>query len=424
MDRYCYRVNKLVSIVWLLAACGQVAGVPPDAGIDSAPSTFAVRGSVSGFAGRSMVLQLNGATDLPITTDGAFEFPMRLAAGSTYTVTVKSAPICPERKCTLTNATGSISGADASVTVACEAPKYRMVAHNWGEMTVRLTDDITALANNSTATPRIITGANTMLTAGRLDSVAYDARRDLVYAASNTNGTITVFANASTATGNIAPARVIAITGETQLQAMEIDAARDRLYFGSASKLYVLANASTQSGTVTPPVAITINTAGSASLDSINDRLYVGGDFNQTLFSFDNASALTSASTPTRTVTLTGWGGPPGVAIDACRDRLYLGSNNGLPGATTQFIAAFDSASTLNGAINPTTASQAQLATGPVLNTEIDGQGTLWYWSDSATIVRGITEPQVLTGSVTTVTPDKNISGVVASGYGLDVVSY
>lgn len=371
-----------------------------------------------------MVLQLNGTTDLPITADGAFAFPTNLAQGASYTVTLKSAPVCPERKCTLTNATGSISGAGASVTVACELPKYRLVAHNWGDSTIRLTDDLAAIANNAAATPRVIAGANTTITGGRLHSAAYDAQRDLVYVASKTNGTITVFANASTATGNIAPARIITVAGETQIQAMELDAARDRLYFGSATKLYVLPSASTQMGTVTPPVAITVTTAGSASLDTLNDRLYVGGDFNQILYSFDSASTLTSTSTPTRTVTWTGWSGPTSVAIDSCRNRLYLGSNNGLPAATTQFIAAFDNASTLTGAINPTTASQAQLATGQVLNVELDGQGLLWYWPDSATTVRAINTPHTLAGSVATVTADKTITAVASSAYGLDVVAY
>lgn len=368
------------------------------------------------------MLKLNGGNDLPITANGAFSFNAQLAEGATYAVTLSSAPVCPQRMCTLANNTGTIAGADATtLTVTCSAPHYRLVAQSWGDTSVRVTDDLAAIANNGTAIPRIIKGASTMLTNSRLDSVAYDTSRDVIYAASHTSPTVIVFANGATANGNIAPTRSISIAGETALQGIEVDAAGDRLFVTSATRLYVLANASTLTGSITAPVAIPLASPASVSHDGINDRLFVAGDFTSTLYIFNSAATLTSSSTPNKTVTWSGWNGPPAVAIDGCRDRLYLGSNTVSPGGFNMF--AFDNASLLSGAIVPDSASQARLQTGPVLSADVDSAGVLWYWPDSAANVFAIDQPQTLAG-VVTVTPDKTINAVASSAYGLDVGAY
>ena len=69
-----------------------VAGT--DANVDAAAPTFAVGGTVTGFAGSGLVLRLNGSTDLEITGDGAFSFPSPLADGESYEVTVAADPTC------------------------------------------------------------------------------------------------------------------------------------------------------------------------------------------------------------------------------------------------------------------------------------------------------------------------------------------
>ncbi len=56
-------------------------------------NSFAVGGTVSGLVGKGLVLQLNGANDLAITSNGNFIFPdMRLPDGSDYHVAIKTAP--------------------------------------------------------------------------------------------------------------------------------------------------------------------------------------------------------------------------------------------------------------------------------------------------------------------------------------------
>ncbi len=79
--------------------------------------SFTVGGTVIGLAG-TLVLQNNGADDLTLTADGPCTFATPLADGSTYAVTVFSAPA--GQTCAVSNGTGSLAGADAAdVAVTC-----------------------------------------------------------------------------------------------------------------------------------------------------------------------------------------------------------------------------------------------------------------------------------------------------------------
>lgn len=189
---------------------------PPDA-----QTAFVVEGTVTGFAGRSLELQLNGADDLTIAADGSFVFPTPVETGTTYTVSVKSQPICPVRRCTLTNATGMIAGANTSVDITCEKPEQRLASGNWGEKSIRVTDDIAALANDASPVPRIITGANTQIQSSEVDPVASDGQRDILYMASGTSAEpfgygLLVFKNASTLTGNVNYSTRITVANDTK----------------------------------------------------------------------------------------------------------------------------------------------------------------------------------------------------------------
>ncbi|WP_162251089.1 LamG-like jellyroll fold domain-containing protein [Acidovorax sp. Root568] len=88
------------------------------------PPTYIVGGSVSGLAGTGLKLQLNGANDLLITGNGAFQFPA-MADGASYSVTVASQPTTPAQFCSVINGSGTLSGGDVSslqVTCATAAP--------------------------------------------------------------------------------------------------------------------------------------------------------------------------------------------------------------------------------------------------------------------------------------------------------------
>lgn len=441
------KIDWLLVAVLVGAGCGGVndSGDTPDAGgaddpdagdtndpdaavSDAAPPTFGVNGTVTGFAGSGLVLRLNGATDLTISGDGAFSFPSELADGATYEVTVAEEPTCPHRVCAVEDGSGTIDGADASgVTVTCEEPIFRLASHNWGApQSIRLTDDVLALADGATAAPRIVTGASTGVGQTETDSLAADRLRDLIYVPAQSaapDPSILVFEGASTITGDVAPARQIVVDGGVQFSGIELDEEADRLYVsGAAGQLYVFDGASALDGTVTPTATIEVASPGALSLDREADRLYVAGE-GGALFQLDGARALTSKSAVSRTMT---WTNPTdfsrSVSIDGCRDRLYLAIRS--PSSDVN-IFVFDDASTLTGALDLHVASQAQLEVpdNQVMSTALDSAGHLYFWEDSATAVHIVLEPHLLAGAET-VDPDLTINAVVASGYGLDVTPY
>lgn len=405
------------------------AGGADAAAADAAAPTYAVSGTVTGFAGAGLVLRLNGSVDLEISDGGAFSFPSILADAESYEITIVAEPTCPHRVCAIADASGTISGDDASgVTVTCEVPIFRLASQNWGTPdSIRITDDVLALADDATATPRIVTGASTGLGSATTDSLAVDRTKDLIYVpALNTSPdpSILVFENASTITGDVAPARQFVVEGGVDFDGFELDEEADRLYVsGGSGTLYVFDDASTLTGTVTPTAEITLASAGAISLDREADRLYIAAGSSATLYELDDARQLTSASTASRTLT---WTNPVdnafSLAVDGCRDRLYLSFRNVDEGVN---VFVLDDASTLTGSLDLQAVSDAKLTVpdNQVMSTALDSLGHLYLWKDSATAVHIIDAPHLLTGTVV-VAPDKTINDVVGSGYGLDLIPY
>jgi hypothetical protein len=112
------------AMIAVLAGCdnSEKAAPPPP----PKPTSFAIGGSVSGLPGSGLVLQLNGANDLPVSTNGRFSFPKPLTKGSAYSVTVKSSPSVPVKQtCTVGQGSGNVAGAAINnVTVACVTNSY------------------------------------------------------------------------------------------------------------------------------------------------------------------------------------------------------------------------------------------------------------------------------------------------------------
>jgi uncharacterized repeat protein (TIGR02543 family) len=79
----------------------------------------AIGGAVSGLAANGLVLQLNGANDLPVGANGSFQFDQRLPEGSDYRVTVLTQP--GSQTCSVTPSTAQpVGGADIlDVQVSC-----------------------------------------------------------------------------------------------------------------------------------------------------------------------------------------------------------------------------------------------------------------------------------------------------------------
>jgi hypothetical protein len=88
--------------------------------------TFTIGGAIEGLAAPTgLVLRLNGANDLPIPSSGAFMFPTPLPSGTTYEVTVYSAPTVPLQVCSATHAVGTVRDRDIrDVRVSCATQTF------------------------------------------------------------------------------------------------------------------------------------------------------------------------------------------------------------------------------------------------------------------------------------------------------------
>jgi len=100
-------------------------GPGTDAGKDAGPTTtYTIGGTVSGLTagdgGAGLVLTKNGSNDVTVNANGAFTFSAAQAAGSTYTVTVKTQPA--GQTCTVSAGTGTVAAANVTtVVVNCSA---------------------------------------------------------------------------------------------------------------------------------------------------------------------------------------------------------------------------------------------------------------------------------------------------------------
>ncbi|MHB1237832.1 MAG: hypothetical protein ACYCY7_09740 [Gallionella sp.] len=93
--------------------------------INCTTDSYAIGGTVSGLAGKGLVLQLNGTTDLAIATNGKFIFPgVHLPDGSDYNVAIKSTPA--KRKCTIKPVSAAFDKDTLNiVSVTCSAKGHR-----------------------------------------------------------------------------------------------------------------------------------------------------------------------------------------------------------------------------------------------------------------------------------------------------------
>ncbi|MCA1779888.1 MAG: hypothetical protein LC637_11035 [Xanthomonadaceae bacterium] len=85
-----------------------------------APTGFTIGGNVSGLAGNGLVLRNNGSDNLAISGNGSFTFTTPVPDGDMYDVTVASQPTGPVQNCSVSNGSGTVSGANVTnVQVTC-----------------------------------------------------------------------------------------------------------------------------------------------------------------------------------------------------------------------------------------------------------------------------------------------------------------
>jgi hypothetical protein len=220
--------------------------------------------------------------------------------------------------------------------------------------------------NNSNPSPgpivvdRIIIGLATGLSTN-IGGLALDTVNNRIYVGNGTS--ILVFNNASTATGNVSPARTVT-TGGSSGQVF-LDTANNLLYVADdANGVRVFNNPGTIDGAntgdrlITGDFGTTFEIRGVAVDTTSKNILYVSNDTTSPTTShqisvFDGAKTVNGSNTPNRTITPT-VAGPTnlpvrGIFLDAMHDRLYVAG-----GSASTLVMIFDNASTANGAIAPT----------------------------------------------------------------------
>ena len=84
---------------------------------------FFVGGTASGLATGETLELTNGAEELSVSANGAFQFTQKVDQGAAYAVAVKTAPA--GKQCSVANGSGTMGGADVTnMTVACSATTY------------------------------------------------------------------------------------------------------------------------------------------------------------------------------------------------------------------------------------------------------------------------------------------------------------
>jgi environmental stress-induced protein Ves len=119
--------------------------------------SFTVGGTVSGLAGKGLVLRLNGGAELRIQSNGAFTFAAPVLSGATYEVRVEGDITEPTQICTAQNARGTMRDARITdVNVTCATQTYTVRGTITGLLGTGLKlrnnggDEITIAANTTT----------------------------------------------------------------------------------------------------------------------------------------------------------------------------------------------------------------------------------------------------------------------------------
>lgn len=292
------------------------------------------------------------------------------------------------------------------------APRGQLYVSNKGANSIVRFDNAVGASGN-VAPAAVIAGAATQFTAPA--HIFLDAAADRLYVANSGGPSVLIFDNISVKTGNVAPERTIAGAAATLVSPSDVslDTVRNFLYVADDNNIRVFAAASTATGNIAPTRTYATGFSVSAILiDAANDRLYLADPAGQAIDVYDNASTLSSgAITANRLISgaATGLGTPSGIQIDGL-SRLVV--SNSSPAS----ITIYNGAATLNGNVAPT-AEIAGSSTVLTLPSQIvvdpTGTGTL-YVADpglAAMIVfgnlasaTGNVVPRVITGAATTLT--------------------
>lgn len=120
----------LVVVAGLAIGCGGGGDTGGNGGTSPPPPpppapTYAIGGAVSGLTGSGLVLQNNGASDLPVAAGAtSYTFGNAFTTGAQYKITVKTAPTSPSQTCTVANDNGQVANANVDAPVTCTVNSF------------------------------------------------------------------------------------------------------------------------------------------------------------------------------------------------------------------------------------------------------------------------------------------------------------
>jgi 6-phosphogluconolactonase (cycloisomerase 2 family) len=297
-------------------------------------NSYTVGGSVSGLTGSGLVLQTNGADNLPVSAPGSYVFAT-LPSGAAYTVTVLTQPTSPLQHCTVANGTGTMAMINVTnVTVTCRNEgRFAFVA----DATL---DTLSAFTINPIS--GLLTPVNSLPTGNTPNAVAVTPDGQFVYTANQdapsvatpgANPGISIF-SVNPASGALIVAGTQATAAGTFPQAITIDpSGQFALVADGANATVLVFSINPANGALTPvgsPVAAASNVGGNPSsiaVDPSDQFVYVTDQYEAQVFSFA-FNAATGALTPLASSPTASGNTPVWVSIDPTGQFLYV-SNQG-----------------------------------------------------------------------------------------------
>jgi hypothetical protein len=304
-------------------------------------NNFNVGGTVTGVTGAGLVLQNNGGGDLPIPGNTTFAF--QAASGTTYNITVKSAPAL--QTCAVTNGAGTVGNANiTNVLVACTAvtwsPALFPIAvpgtgFGFGDLALDGNDDLLVAANSAGTIVRVnhTTGAQTPVASnlgnGQALAVVYRAANNTIYASDTAGQLFTI-----TAAGN-----VLLATVPGALNALAIAPAS----FGSFAGFII--GATNQSVVAVDPTTGTVTTITSTA-GAASDLAFAP---DGTLYICGGPVVRTVTASGVATTFAAGFGAADGIAITSDGTKMFIADSGTdtirlvtIPGAVVTTFAAAD----------------------------------------------------------------------------------
>jgi DNA-binding beta-propeller fold protein YncE len=225
---------------------------------------------------------------------------------------------------------------------------------------VRVFDNASIIDGNSITASRIISGAATGISEPNYFSLHIDTVNNELYVGDFDNNSILVFANASTASGDVTPVRTIQ-GGNTRIhdpRGIAVDTDRNWLYVANGGTFEVLVFTREATGNVTPERRMagadsSIFYPQGIALDQAHDRLYIAQYTSpNNIIIFDGVSTLDVGTSPySRYFTNEAIDGIGGICYDPSRD-LLIASMSGYFYGSTSGECIWTNASTIGSTIH------------------------------------------------------------------------